>query len=99
MKNLVDSGGTAIPTKADQQARNRQGPRPAKRERYLATVRGGRVLPLIAMPIIDVGQGRFRGRRAEVVRELIRHLSEFVANHPIDVALCLQCTADFAAAQ
>ena len=64
-----------------------------------ATVHGDRALPLVAMPILGVGQGDFRGRRAEVVRELIGQLLDFVATHPIDVALTLQRTADFAAAQ
>lgn len=61
--------------------------------------RGGRALPLIAMPILGVGQGRFPGRRAEVIRELITQLQDFVSKNPIDVALVLLRTADFAAAQ
>lgn len=60
---------------------------------------GGRSLPLVALPILGVGQGNFPGRRAEVVRELVGRLHEFVATHPIDVALVLQRTSDYAAAQ
>ncbi len=60
---------------------------------------GGRSLPLVALPILGVGQGKFPGRRAEVVRELVERLDEFVAGHPIDVALVLQRTSDYAAAQ
>lgn len=62
-------------------------------------VHGGREVPLVAMPIPGVGQGRFRGRRAEVVRELIQQLLAFASAHPIDVVLTLRRTADFAAAQ
>ncbi|MFT3834577.1 MAG: hypothetical protein QM711_14865 [Micropruina sp.] len=58
---------------------------------------GGRSLPLVALPILGVGQGKFPGRRAEVVRELVGRLHEFVAAHPIDVALVLQRTSDYAA--
>jgi len=61
--------------------------------------RGGRAVPLIAMPILGVGQGRFKGRRAEVIRELITQLQNFVSTNPIDVALVLLQAADFAAAQ
>lgn len=64
-----------------------------------ATKRGGRALPLIAMPLLGVGQGKFPGRRAEVIRELITQLLEFVSSEAIDVALVLRSTADFAAAQ
>lgn len=60
---------------------------------------GGRSLPLVALPILGVGQGNFAGRRAEVVRELVARLHEFVATHPIDVALVLRRTSDYAAAQ
>jgi hypothetical protein len=60
---------------------------------------GGRSLPLVALPILGVGQGNFPGRRAEVVRELVGRLHEFVATHPIDVALVLRRTSDYAAAQ
>lgn len=59
----------------------------------------GRALPLIAMPILGVGQGKYPGRRAEVVRLLVEQLLEFVSHHPIDVALVLRRTSDFAAAQ
>lgn len=59
----------------------------------------GRALPLIAMPILGVGQGKYPGRRAEVVRLLVKQLLEFVSHHPIDVALVLRRTSDFAAAQ
>lgn len=59
----------------------------------------GRALPLIAMPILGVGQGKFPGQRAEVVRLLVGRLLEFVSQHPIDVALVLRRTSDFAAAQ
>lgn len=81
---------------------------PAMVERSLEAVRraaaetvvhGGRELPLVSMPILGVGQGKFPGRRAEAVRELVTQLLDFVATHPIDVALTLQRTADFAAAQ
>ena len=51
------------------------------------------------MPILGVGQGNFPGQRAEVIRELIAQLREFVGAEPIDVALVLRRTADFAAAQ
>jgi len=64
-----------------------------------AVVHGGRELPLVSMPILGVGQGKFPGRRAETVRELVGQLLDFVSTHPIDVALTLQRTADFAAAQ
>lgn len=60
---------------------------------------GGRSLPLVALPILGVGQGNFPGQRAEVVRELIGRLREFVASHDIDVALVLRRTSDYAAAQ
>jgi len=60
---------------------------------------GGRILPLVAMPVLGVGQGNFKGHRAEVVRELLRRLLDFVAQNPIDVALSLTRTSDFAAAQ
>lgn len=61
--------------------------------------RGGRALPLIAMPILGVGQGNYPVQRTEVIRELITQLQDFVSNNPIDVALSLLETADFAAAQ
>lgn len=64
-----------------------------------ATRHGGRALPLVALPILGVGQGKFPGRRAEAVRELVGQLLDFVTIHPIDVALTLRRTADFAAAQ
>lgn len=70
-----------------------------RRAAALATRHGDRALPLIALPILGVGQGRFPGQRAEAVRELVGQLLDFVAAHPIDVALTLQRTADFAAAQ
>lgn len=81
---------------------------PAMVERSLHAIRAaaaqaeahsGRVLPLIALPILGVGQGKFPGRRAEVVRLLVAELLAFVAQHPIDVALVLRRTSDFAAAQ
>ena len=64
-----------------------------------AEIHGGRVRRLISMPILGVGQGRFSGQRAEVIRELVGQLLEFVATHPVDVALTLMRRADFAAAQ
>lgn len=64
-----------------------------------ATRHGGRALPLVALPILGVGQGKFPGRRAEAVRELVGQLLDFVTIHPVDVALTLRRTADFAAAQ
>ncbi len=64
-----------------------------------AARRGGRALPLIAMPILGVGQGNFPGQRVEVLRELIAQLLNFVSRHPIDVALVLRRPADFAAAE
>ncbi|SDC02546.1 SIR2-like domain-containing protein [Raineyella antarctica] len=64
-----------------------------------ATTRGGRALPLIAMPILGVGEGNFRGHRAEVISELIGQLLAFVSEEPVDVALVLRRPADFAAAQ
>lgn len=64
-----------------------------------AVRRGGRALPLIALPILGVGQGNFPGRRAEVISELITRLLAFVRSEPIDVALVLRRPADFAAAQ
>ena len=64
-----------------------------------AVKRGGRALPLIALPILGVGQGNFPGQRAEVIRELIAQLLQFASSEPIDVALVLRRTADFAAAQ
>ena len=60
---------------------------------------GGRSLPLVAVPILGVGQGNFPGQRAEVVRDLVGRLRQFVASHPIDVALVLRRTSDYAAAQ
>lgn len=60
---------------------------------------GRRALPLVAMPILGVGQGKFPGQRAEVVRKLIGRLHEFAASHPIDVALVLRRRSDYAAAQ
>lgn len=81
---------------------------PAMVERSLHAVRlaaerstrhGGRHLPLVALPILGVGQGLFPGRRAEVIRELIGQLLTFVGSHPIDVALTVLTLADFAAAQ
>lgn len=64
-----------------------------------ATRHGGRSLPLVALPILGVGQGNFPGQRAEVVRELIGRLHKFVGSHDIDVALVLRRTSDYAAAQ
>ncbi len=64
-----------------------------------ATPHGGRDLPLVAMPILGVGQGKFPGRRAEVVRELIRQLLRFVSTNPVDVVLTLRRSSDFAAAE
>lgn len=64
-----------------------------------ASKHSGRALPLVALPILGVGQGRFPGQRAEVVRLLVSRLHDFVADHPIDVALVLRRTSDFAAVQ
>ncbi len=59
----------------------------------------GRELPLIALPLIGVGQGSFQGRRAVVVRALVAALNDFVSGHRVDVALTFTRRADFAAAQ
>lgn len=58
-----------------------------------------RVIPLVALPILGVGQGNFPGRRMEVLRLLVQGLLEFVATEPIDVVLVLRRPADLAAAQ
>lgn len=94
LRVLVDTVGTqSIP---DMVARSLAAVRFAAAK---AEHRGGRALPLIAMPILGVGQGNFPGRRAGVISELVSQLLGFVAGEPIDVALVLNRTADFAAAQ
>lgn len=59
----------------------------------------GRVVPLIALPVMGVGQGRFRRQRATVVRRLVERLGDFVRGHSIDVVLVAQRASDYAAAQ
>ncbi len=94
LRVLVDTVGVAtIPAMVDRSI-SAVALAAAKARRH-----GGRSLPLVALPILGVGQGKFPGRRAEVVRELVGLLHEFVATHPIDVALVLQRTSDYAAAQ
>lgn len=94
LRVLVDTVGVA-----DLHAMVKRSLEAVRRAAATAVVHGGRELPLVAMPILGVGQGKFPGRRAEAVRELVTQLLAFVATHPIDVALTLQRTADFAAAQ
>lgn len=94
LRLLVDTVGThTIP---DMVARSLDA---VRRAAALVELHGGRVRPLVALPVIGVGQGVFRGRRAEVLRELVGQLLDFVAAHPIDVALTLIRSTDFAAAQ
>lgn len=70
-----------------------------RRAAVVADRRAGRACPLVAMPIPGVGQGSFPGRKAEVVRELVRQLLGFTATHAIDVAVVARSDSDIAALQ
>lgn len=71
----------------------------------LARAHAGRARPLVAIPLLGVGAGLFPGKRADVVRALIRELYAWVSadcpenERHYDVALVLYRTADYAAAQ
>lgn len=61
------------------------------------TYHGGRVQPLIGVPLPGTGDGGLKGRRGEVIRELLhRHRSTRCS---CDIALVLRDARDFAAVQ
>ncbi|EKA62084.1 hypothetical protein B277_03490 [Janibacter hoylei PVAS-1] len=63
------------------------------------TPQGRRPLPLIAMPVLGIGQGGRGDQQGEVIEHLIRGLTETLKNLPFDIALVTPDPAVYAAAQ
>ena len=59
----------------------------------------GRVLPLIALPVLAIGEGGLNSQRGEVIVELLRVLTDFVSDHDMDVAVVTPDRSVFAAVQ
>src|SRR3954468_19228332 len=59
----------------------------------------GRPLPLVVLPIIGTRGGGFGHERGSVIERLLRVCEDFVAEHPVDVAIVAQSPASFAALQ
>jgi hypothetical protein len=59
----------------------------------------GRVLPLIALPVLAIGEGGLNHQRGDVIVKLLEALTEFVEHADIDVALVTPDRAVCAAVQ
>jgi len=59
----------------------------------------GRDLPLVVLPVIGTKGGGFSRERGSVIEQLLRACQDFVAEHPVDVAIVAQNPASFAALQ
>ena len=59
----------------------------------------GRVLPLVALPVLAIGEGGLNSQRGEVIVELLRVLTDFVSGHDVDVAVVTPDRSVFAAVQ
>ncbi len=77
---------------------------PAKQ--FLATAaaspgppRGGRALPLLALPVVGAGHAGGAPQAGQIVRALLPALYDFTRANPIDVALVMKEPAQYAAAQ
>lgn len=59
----------------------------------------GRIKPLVALPIVGVGEGGFRRRRGALISVLLPALQKVAQDTDIDVALVLNSERDHAAVQ
>lgn len=64
-----------------------------------AAAGGGRLLPLVALPLVGTGAGGLAHRRGLVIERLLPALEGLVAAHAFDVALVLFDARDHAAVQ
>jgi hypothetical protein len=61
--------------------------------------RNGRVLPLLALPVVGSGMAGGARQAGDIVRRLLPELYRFADAHPTDIALVMQDPAQYAAAQ
>src|SRR5690554_2912331 len=61
--------------------------------------RTGRLLPLVALPVLGVGKGSLGGARGDVVARLVAACTAFTRRHAIDVVIVARHASDFSAFQ
>lgn len=59
----------------------------------------GRTIPLVAMPVVGTAGGGALEKAGEIIEAMLKELSSFTANNPIDVALVAKNPDIYAAAQ